>query len=142
MIDTDCLKSVNDQFGHAFGDEFLRELAAVIRREVRSGDVVVRYAGDEFIALLVEASSEAARQVAERIRLAVQAMQIGIDIQANSDFHSAVPPGLDDDGPDYIGPLRRESGRAASFVAPPDPFDVLLTTAGRPRAGSCPAEQP
>lgn len=80
MIDTDCLKSVNDQFGHALGDEFLRELAAVIRREVRSGDVVVRYAGDEFIALLVEASSEAARQVAERIRLAVQAMQIGIDI--------------------------------------------------------------
>lgn len=69
-------------------------------------------------------------------------LQIGIDIQANSDFHSAVPPGLDDDGPDYIGPLRRESGRAASFVAPPDPFDVLLTTAGRPRAGSCPAEQP
>ncbi len=80
MIDSDCLKSVNDQFGHAFGDEFLRELAAVIRREVRSADVVVRYAGDEFIALLVDASSEAARQVAERIRLAVQAMQIGIDV--------------------------------------------------------------
>lgn len=80
MIDTDCLKSVNDQFGHAFGDEFLRALAGVIRREVRSGDIVVRYAGDEFIALLVDTSSEAAQQVAERIRLAVQAMQIGIDI--------------------------------------------------------------
>lgn len=80
MIDTDCLKSVNDQFGHALGDEFLRELATVIRREVRGSDIVVRYAGDEFIALLADASSEAARQVAERIRIAVQAMQIGIDI--------------------------------------------------------------
>ncbi len=80
MIDTDCLKSVNDQFGHALGDEFLRELSAVLRREVRSGDIVVRYAGDEFIALLVDAPSEAARQVAERIRLAVQAIQVGIDI--------------------------------------------------------------
>jgi diguanylate cyclase (GGDEF)-like protein len=97
MIDSDCLKSVNDQFGHAFGDEFLRELAAVIRREVRSGDVVVRYAGDEFIALLVDATSEAARQVAERIRLAVQAMQIGIDVPLAVSIGIATLPDHADD---------------------------------------------
>ncbi len=97
MIDTDCLKSVNDQFGHAFGDEFLRELSAVLRREVRSGDIVVRYAGDEFIALLVDAPSEAARQVAERIRLAVQAMQIGIDIPLAVSIGTATFPDHADD---------------------------------------------
>ena len=97
MIDSDCLKSVNDQFGHALGDEFLRELASVIRGEVRSGDLVVRYAGDEFIALLTGAGSEAARQVAERIRVAAQHMNIGIDFPLAVSIGIATYPDHADD---------------------------------------------
>lgn len=80
MVDSDCLKQVNDQFGHAAGDHFLRELADVMRREVRATDTVVRYAGDEFIILLPEAPAEAAHQIAERIRVAAQHIPLGFDV--------------------------------------------------------------
>ncbi len=80
MVDSDCLKNVNDQFGHAAGDRFLRELADVMRREVRATDIVVRYAGDEFIILLPDTSSENAHHIAERIRVAVQQIPLGYDV--------------------------------------------------------------
>ncbi len=80
MVDSDCLKNVNDQFGHAAGDHFLRELAEVMRRETRATDTVVRYAGDEFIILLPDATAEAARNIAERIRVAAQSIPLGVDV--------------------------------------------------------------
>ncbi|MDA8344156.1 MAG: sensor domain-containing diguanylate cyclase [Thermaerobacter sp.] len=80
MIDSDCLKNVNDQFGHAAGDRFLRELAEIMRREVRATDIVVRYAGDEFIILLPDAPAEAAQHIAERIRIAAQQIPLGYDV--------------------------------------------------------------
>lgn len=80
MIDSDCLKQVNDQFGHAAGDFFLRELAEVMRREVRASDTVVRYAGDEFIILLPNAGSHEASQIAERIRIAAEGIDLGLSV--------------------------------------------------------------
>ncbi len=80
MVDSDSLKMLNDRFGHAAGDRFLRELAELMRREVRTTDTVVRYAGDEFIILLPDASTEAAQRIAERIRLAAQDMPLGYGI--------------------------------------------------------------
>lgn len=80
MIDSDCLKSVNDEFGHASGDHFLRELADVMRREVRASDTVVRYAGDEFIILLPNAGPVEASQIAERIRSAAEHIELGMTV--------------------------------------------------------------
>lgn len=77
MIDSDSLKQVNDQFGHAAGDQFLRELADAMRREVRASDTVVRYAGDEFIILLPNAGPLEASQIAERIRSAAETIELG-----------------------------------------------------------------
>jgi diguanylate cyclase (GGDEF)-like protein/PAS domain S-box-containing protein len=66
MVDVDQFKEFNDRFGHAAGDEVLKDIAALITRCVRDSDVVVRYGGDEFLVLLVETNGEAVR-VKERI---------------------------------------------------------------------------
>jgi diguanylate cyclase (GGDEF)-like protein len=79
MVDLDHFKRINDEHGHDTGDTALREVADVLRREVRTGDVVYRYGGEEFCMLLAKTNSTEAGQVAERIRLAVSQMPSAID---------------------------------------------------------------
>jgi diguanylate cyclase (GGDEF)-like protein len=74
IADIDHFKRINDTFGHAGGDEVLRGTARILREEVRDRiDWVARLGGEEFVVLLPEATLEAARAVAERMRLALQA---------------------------------------------------------------------
>lgn len=68
MFDLDHFKLVNDEYGHATGDEVLRVFALRCRADLRNIDVFSRLGGEEFAALLVETSEEKAMQVAERIR--------------------------------------------------------------------------
>jgi diguanylate cyclase len=70
LIDLDHFKAVNDAYSHSAGDRVLREVAAILRANCRSGDEAVRYAGDEFV-LFLRCEPAAARDVAERIRQAV-----------------------------------------------------------------------
>jgi diguanylate cyclase (GGDEF)-like protein/PAS domain S-box-containing protein len=67
MLDVDNFKWFNDTWGHAAGDEILRELGKLLLRQVRGEDIPCRYGGDEFILILPDASSEVARQRAELI---------------------------------------------------------------------------
>jgi diguanylate cyclase (GGDEF)-like protein len=67
-IDLDCFKSVNDSFGHGFGDRTLEIFADAARRSLRSSDLLGRLGGDEFVAVLSDTSRESAIVVAERIR--------------------------------------------------------------------------
>ncbi|OLR90310.1 GGDEF domain-containing protein [Actinokineospora bangkokensis] len=74
VIDIDWFKSVNDAAGHAAGDAALREIAGVLRAECRVGDLIARWAGDEFVVLLTHPGDEPSPigpAVAERIRTAV-----------------------------------------------------------------------
>jgi diguanylate cyclase (GGDEF)-like protein len=67
FIDLDDFKLVNDDLGHAVGDEVLAVVAMRLREAVRSGDIAARYGGDEFVAYLDNVCPERARAIAERI---------------------------------------------------------------------------
>lgn len=71
FIDLDHFKDINDTRGHLAGSEALREVAMLLHKSVREVDVLFRYGGDEFTALLVETDARGAQVVAERIRQAV-----------------------------------------------------------------------
>ena len=67
MLDVDNFKLFNDTWGHAAGDETLRELGSLLLRQVRGEDIPCRYGGDEFILILPDASREVTRERAELI---------------------------------------------------------------------------
>ena len=72
MLDLDYFKKVNDTYGHEAGDAVLAAFAKIISREARSVDIVGRYGGEEFIALLCETDSEGAYVFAEKVRKNVE----------------------------------------------------------------------
>lgn len=67
MIDVDGFKKINDTYGHLFGDRILLEIAEILRNSFREGDTVIRYAGDEFIAILPGVEEDVAIKIANRI---------------------------------------------------------------------------
>ena len=71
-MDIDEFKVINDQYGHSIGDRLLASVAGVVRRELRQMDILTRYAGDEFVAIMPMASSKMAASIADRIRNAVE----------------------------------------------------------------------
>lgn len=73
MCDVDFFKQVNDTYGHEVGDKVLIKVADILKNAVRTSDLVIRFGGEEFIALLVGADEEVSLRVAERIRLAMAA---------------------------------------------------------------------
>lgn len=75
-MDLDRFKHVNDRAGHAAGDQLLREVARIIERNVRPGDLCARLGGDEFCLLLRDCPMPQATQVAERIREQVRAFRL------------------------------------------------------------------
>jgi diguanylate cyclase (GGDEF)-like protein/PAS domain S-box-containing protein len=72
MCDIDHFKKINDNYGHPVGDEVLKEVAAILRKSVRSGDAVIRWGGEEFMILLMHCNQASAVELAERIRSRVE----------------------------------------------------------------------
>ncbi|HRO82421.1 MAG TPA: GGDEF domain-containing protein, partial [Alicycliphilus denitrificans] len=71
LLDVDHFKCVNDHYGHATGDDYLRAIAQVLRKTVtRPTDLAARHGGEEFACLLPDTAARDARSVAERIRQA------------------------------------------------------------------------
>jgi diguanylate cyclase (GGDEF)-like protein len=68
MFDIDHFKSVNDTYGHLVGDRVLSRIAKLSRSVMREGDIMVRYGGEEFLAVLPAASRDDIRSVGERLR--------------------------------------------------------------------------
>lgn len=67
MLDVDNLKTLNDTWGHAVGDETLRSLGTLLFNQVRAEDIACRYGGDEFVLILPDASRHVTLERAERI---------------------------------------------------------------------------
>lgn len=76
VIDLDNFKTINDHYGHAFGDQFLTQFANAIHASLRAGDVLARYGGDEFSIILPEVDEQGACAAAQRILAALDAVAL------------------------------------------------------------------
>lgn len=79
MVDIDYFKSVNDTHGHAAGDVVLKQVAAVLAKQLRTEDLIARIGGEEFAVLLRGIGPQGTGSLAERLRVAVQSLPINAD---------------------------------------------------------------
>ena len=100
FLDIDHFKSVNDTYGHQTGDNVLALVAGMVKKQLRSNDVLARYGGEEFVALLTNIDETMATDIAERIRLSIKNLQLNHNEQninitisiGSSTYHSSKAP--------------------------------------------------
>lgn len=73
MFDIDHFKQINDRYGHQAGDQVLITLAEIVTEELREGDVLTRYGGEEFLIIAPHTSLSGAAELAERVRQSIEA---------------------------------------------------------------------
>lgn len=95
MIDIDHFKLTNDCYGHLAGDEALKQIARVCKEKVKDIGIIGRYGGEEFFALLPGVESDEAFLVAEKIRKAVEELDI---LYMGKELHITVSIGLETEG--------------------------------------------
>lgn len=79
MMDIDDFKHVNDSYGHQVGDKILRSTAQLIKKQFRETDLVSRYGGEEFIAILTDTEINDAKKAAEKLRIAIEQNKISLE---------------------------------------------------------------
>jgi diguanylate cyclase (GGDEF)-like protein len=97
-LDLDCFKKINDEYGHAVGDNVLRMFGEQLKRATRGSDVVARYGGDEFMAILPDCAIEQIRYVLDRLDgLHVKTTKTRINIHYSAGWTDYIPgESLDD----------------------------------------------
>jgi len=102
MADLDDFKRINDEYGHAAGDEVLKEFAAALRATVRESDAAGRWGGEEFALVLSGTDSEGGMRLAERARAAIAERRIPVGVgdivSVTASFGVASFPGSSDAG--------------------------------------------
>ncbi|MGC8500446.1 MAG: putative bifunctional diguanylate cyclase/phosphodiesterase [Leptospirillia bacterium] len=142
VLDLDDFKRVNDTFGHATGDRFLKEMAAILLSETRQGDILSRYGGDEFAFVLPEVDLTGATSIVDRIREKIDAFRMDpgeehqTPIEASVSIGIALYPDHASDAQDLFSLADRmmykakQSGK--NTYRAPDPGEALhLHKAGR-----------
>ncbi|MCD4672820.1 MAG: GGDEF domain-containing protein [Anaerolineaceae bacterium] len=109
MLDIDHFKQFNDRYGHDVGDIVLRQIGLFLQSSVRSGDIVCRFGGEEFLVILPEIDLESAIQRAESLRLGVQTL--------NNKKHRLFPEQLSISLGVALCPLHGDSGHAVMQAA-------------------------
>ena len=89
MMDLDHFKEINDRFGHAVGDEALRRVAKVLQENRRDYDFTGRWGGEEFLVILPGASLAQAGLVAERLRSAIQSIELTVGGQGTVNLRAS-----------------------------------------------------
>ena len=102
MIDIDNFKNLNDSFGHDAGDDAIRRIGRVLREGTRGIDLAARIGGEEFAVLLVETNQQGAIEVAERLRLAIKALELTSACQITASFGVAECPVDAQTAPDIL----------------------------------------
>lgn len=133
LIDLDNFKLINDNYGHTVGDSYLQHFARQVQSALRDGDILARYGGDEFVALLPEAQADAVAMVAERIRRAIETIEIqtpeGITIRGTASIGLAVYPDHADNAKDLLlfadNMMYRAKAAGKDQVAVPTEEDVV-----------------
>jgi two-component system, cell cycle response regulator len=92
MLDVDHFKRLNDNFGHQAGDEAIRRIGKVLQAGTRGIDVAARIGGEEFAVILVETGQVEGVEVAERLRLAIQSLELQQGGQMTASFGVAECP--------------------------------------------------
>ncbi|HEX6185227.1 MAG TPA: diguanylate cyclase [Pyrinomonadaceae bacterium] len=114
-IDVDDFKSVNEQFGHGLGDRLLASVASVVKGQLRQMDMLARFAGDEFLAVMPGASGQVAANVAERVRLAVEShgfnIKTGRNVQVTVSVGTSSYPSDGETADDLLGAATRHMSR-------------------------------
>jgi len=77
MLDLDHFKQINDTHGHSMGDDVLQETAALLKRQIREGDVIARFGGEEFVLALPNTDRSGALQLAGRVLDSIRACEFG-----------------------------------------------------------------
>ena len=86
LCDIDHFKQYNDFYGHQLGDTCIQQVAQALKKSLRrAGDFVARYGGEEFVVILPDTNLQAAAEVAERLRQAVEALGISHETHASND---------------------------------------------------------
>lgn len=115
IADLDDFKAVNDQHGHQVGDDVLRQFSALLAANLRIGETLVRYGGEEFLILLPGSNRDEAAATAEKLRALIEAqifMVAELELRLKASFGVAALRGSDDD---WSHLLRRAD--AALYVA-------------------------
>lgn len=79
MCDLDHFKKLNDTYGHAVGDEILKVFTHILTENVRQGDTVSRYGGEEFVIVLTRCDTATAARIADRMRLDIAARKLALN---------------------------------------------------------------
>ncbi|MFP4364439.1 MAG: diguanylate cyclase [Spirochaetia bacterium] len=95
LMDVDCFKEINDEYGHRSGDLVLKDFAGIINCCVRKIDIAARYGGDEFVVLLPEADLEAGEEVKSRIIQKVDESRCEVPYSVSIGVHSSRPENLE-----------------------------------------------
>lgn len=72
LVDLDGFKRINDTYGHSAGDSFLRMLAKIMKEELREGDLLARYGGDEFAVVVTQTTGREAAVLAQRLKQRIE----------------------------------------------------------------------
>ena len=133
LIDLDNFKLINDNYGHVVGDTYLQRFARQVQSALRDGDIFARYGGDEFVVLLPEADINAVVMVAERIRQAVESLEVitphDVIIRGTASIGLAVFPDHADNAKDLLlfadNMMYRAKAAGKAQVAVPTQDDVV-----------------
>lgn len=128
LVDIDHFKQINDTYGHAAGDQVLRAVAQRLKAALREADLCGRLGGEEFGVLLAGTSLPIALQIAEKLRLAVQATQVPINGRT---LHVTISIGVAEKSPACLD--------ATTLLAQADSAMYHAKSSGRNRVHGCAA---